>query len=485
MKAMLTLVVLAATQTAGAPAWEPAACASLGTELAELGAGVECGWIRVSTVRIPFVRARSLGPAQADPILYLHGGPGIATLDIVPLALRGKSWPLLRQDRDLVFFDQRGTGRSTPLLCPAFDAEMDRLERSKLSPEMKLERQLGAAAACREELDRAGIDPASYNSTSIASDAAALMTALGYERWNIFATSYGTLPATELARHYPDRIRSILLDSAFPPNSPNRGEQVTATAESFAAMQRHCDLDAGCTSRYGNLRALAAQAAKRLDESPLQVEGGHASGDGFYAALWILQVRSTLVPYIPEFLRRAAAGDETATRTIIEQFGGLDVFGGYSHAQSWLVNCYDGYDLPTAPGFARAREQYPDLAAQVPDDATDRLCRVLQPGRARANFSQPLATDVPVLVFFGEFDAATPRSDALAALTGPRRATLVDVGGASHAPFHQDDCTRSIGAAFIRDPAKPLDLACLGNRPAFVFADERAFDAFLDELRAP
>lgn len=474
-----------------AASYETVACSALEFEEDAFDDRVECGWLTVPEsreradarpLRLAVVRARATGKAVSDPILYLHGGPGIATLDVVPRALRGKSWPPLRESRDLIFFDQRGTGRSTPTLCPDFNAAMDEPLMDSAPAAETLKAALNAAQACRTALAAQNVDPRDYNSTEIAGDAEALRVALGYRQWNVFATSFGTLPAAELVRHYPSTVRSLLFDSAFPPNSPNRAEQISAVAESFAAIQRRCDDIAGCRASYGDVRALAAATAARLNETPFPLESGAIAGAAFLEVLWLMQVDGFTVSYVPEFLLRISRGDHVVLRTVLTAFGGNDSFGAYSHDQAWLVNCHDAFLRPTVGGVARAIAANPDLTGDMIAGATDQLCDVLQPGVAPKDFSSPLRTGVPALVFFGEFDPATPRSDALAAMEGLSNGVLLEIPGASHAPFYTDECTRGLGAAFFAAPDQPLDQSCLGERTAFAFADEAAFDQFMAEL---
>lgn len=279
------LAALALGGSAAQPAPGPgvvarAACAELGFAAADtFGPGVECGWFDVPetrsapqtrTLRLAVVVARATGPQRAeDPVLYLHGGPGIATLDVVPRALRGRSWPLLRARRDLVFFDQRGTGRSRPVLCAAFNAALDALNANPVAPAAEADRKREAAEQCRAEMRAEGADPTAYTSAAIAADADALRQALGYRAWNVFATSFGTFPAVEMIRRQPESVRTLILDSAFPPNTDNRAELISATAASLAAVQRRCDASAGCHQRYGDLRARAARTIARLNQSPL------------------------------------------------------------------------------------------------------------------------------------------------------------------------------------------------------------------------
>lgn len=466
-------------------------CTALSFAAADLGAGVECGWLTVPetragsgrTLRLAVVVARATESRHAaEPMLYLHGGPGIATLDVVPRALRGRSWPLFRRQHDLIFFDMRGTGRSTPAICPDFNRSMAELAALGQSERVSSAAKRAAALRCREELRALNVGPASYGSEAIAADVEQLRVALGIRRWNIFATSFGSLPAAVMMRQWPDTIRAVILDSAFPPNAPNRAEQISATAASFEVFQRRCDLLESCRGRVADLRRSAASIARRLDRNPIVTATGRINGGAFREALWTLMVDGSTARFVPELLRRAEAGDDALLRRFVGVFGDSGYFGGYAHAQAWLVNCYDSFPRPSRRWLARAIAVHGDLAANLVPGEQDAICDTLQPSHAAASFYRPLTSNIPTLILFGEFDPATPRPDALTARAFFAGATLIEIEGASHAPFYTDDCTKGIALAFISAPRAAVDQACLATRPAFAFADGAAFDAFVREL---
>lgn len=466
-------------------------CATLGFSPEDLGEGVECGWLSVPEsrqhqsreVHLAVVIARSASRDQAkEPVLYLHGGPGIATLDVIPRALRGKSWPLLRERHDLIFFDQRGTGRSTPTICPAFDQSLSDLTARGVSGRAKSAAQLVAARQCRSELRALSIDPSSYSSSEIAADIEDLRGALGVERWNIFATSFGSLPAAEVIRRWPATVRALILDSAFPPNSPNRAEQLNATAASFAAYQRRCDRDVACRAQSPNLRKSAAAISRRLDRAPIITKTGRVTGEAFRDAVWTLMVNGSTAAYLPELLRRGEAGDDELIRRFVATFGDPGYFGGYAHAQAWLVNCHDIFPRPSRSMLVRAAANNPDLASGLDTSSQDAMCDTLQPAHAGASFYRTLENKVPTLVLFGEFDPATPRTDALRARQFFGNATLVEIDGASHAPFYTDACTKGLTVQFLANPGAAVDRSCLTRRAAFLFANKVEFEKFASTL---
>lgn len=465
-------------------------CTDLGFDTADLDSGVECGLVRAKEssksasrmvdLAVIIARAKNGSPAK-EAVLYLHGGPGIATLDVVPRALRGKSWPLFRQDRDLVFFDQRGTGRSKPQLCPEFDktASADTKENDKVAEFSKL---LAAARKCRDALDQQGVDPHAYGSTAIAHDADAVRQALGIKSWNIFATSFGSLPAAELIRHYPKTVSAVFLDSAFSVNSVNRAEQINATASSFAAYQRRCSASKACHEQYPDIRALAAATIARLDQKPLLLASSTIDGDLFMEALWTLMVDGKTARFVPELLMRASKGNDEMIRRFAPVFSDSDYFGGYAHAQAWLVNCHDIFPRPSTELRAKAMAANPDIARGFVASEQDKICDAIQPEHAKDEFYRPLKTVVPTLIMFGEFDPATPLSDAEAAKLFFRDAALVEIDGASHAPFYTDQCTKDLVVRFFNDPKATLDSGCVTQRPPFTFASVAEFEAFLAEL---
>ena len=480
--AVVSASIPCARATAAAPTLEPAPCAFDGVpaDWAEQHR-IDCGWLRVPESReseggrtlrlfVAIARARP-GVAPAAPMLYIHGGPGIATVDyFFPAFPTSKNWPPFLASRDIVYFDQRGTGRSGPPLCPPLGKSLESADKLTLSPRAALERKRSLYAACRATLQADSFDGRAYNSTATVEDAEDLRRALGVEQWNVYGVSYGTLVGLEYVRRHPDRLRSVILDSVFPPNSPNGAEQISSTAKAYEALQRACDRDVDCARRHPSILTTLATVTRRLDAHPQAADRAPIDGSVFASALWTMLVGTKTARWVPLAIERAAAGDEAAIRRIVETFGGDGTFGDYSPAQAMTVNCFEVTTGNTASAHAEMLRRYPQLAnaADLPEE-TDALCAAWQAQRAPLAFFAPVESTVPVLLFGGEFDPATPYDDAVLASRYLPNSTLVFVPGASHAAFTADDCTRAIAYAFVANPARQPALDCLANRPPTEF----------------
>jgi hypothetical protein len=142
--------------------------------------------------------ALSKTPAP-DPVFWLHGGPGAAASDTASTA-KGGFLEGLRAEHDLVFVDQRGTGRSHPLSCDVGDDSTDLAGYfgKLLPPEL--------VRACRQLLEK-DADLALYTTSIAMDDLDDVRAALGYETIDIVAASYGSIAAQAYIRQHGDRVR--------------------------------------------------------------------------------------------------------------------------------------------------------------------------------------------------------------------------------------------------------------------------------------
>ncbi len=199
---------------------------------------------------------------QPDPLFVLAGGPGQSAAQLSSVfagMLRA-----VRQDRDLVFVDQRGTGESNGLPC---DMDTDDLE-SLSSTDFVIE-------TLRQCLEGYDADLRFYTTPVAMDDLDEVRAKLGYSSINLWGGSYGTRAALVYLRRHGEHVRSVVLDGAVPlamklplsfPEDGQRALDLTFDA---------CEMEDPCRKRFPDLRRKLAGLLDRLERQPIRVSVKH------------------------------------------------------------------------------------------------------------------------------------------------------------------------------------------------------------------
>lgn len=368
----------------------------------------------------------------------LAGGPGQSATD----AFDGDSLgPLFNayRNRDLIVFDQRGTGRSGLLRCRG-------LERSNLLDPGP------AAPGCANRLGAAG---AFYSTSDSVEDLEAIRRRLGIPKIAIFGTSYGTKVALAYAQRHPANVERLVLDSVVAPDGPD-----ALYRSSFQAAPRA--LSALCRSGCGSITrdpvADLRQLLARLAAGPLRgriftSRGRARTATLRHADLFAVLIAGDLDPALragfPAAVRSTLSGDlapilRLKRRAILvdQQPPPPQVVSTAVYAATTCLDTRFPWD-PAAPPLER-RRQSEAAAAALPDAAFapfDRraglesdllaLCRAWPGSPGPAPPSGPLP-DVPVLILEGEDDLRTPVEDARRVASQFPRATLLVAPNTGH-----------------------------------------------------
>ncbi|HEV3319075.1 MAG TPA: alpha/beta fold hydrolase [Solirubrobacteraceae bacterium] len=198
-----------------------------------------------------------------NAVVALAGGPGQSALELGEFIAKAIA-PALGS-RDLLVFDQRGTGESGPLSCPALSSQSE-LERTHSIGEL--------VGRCAQQLGPARGD---YTSQESVADIEALRQAGGYEKLVLYGTSYGTKVALEYAERYPQHVEALVLDSVVPTSGPEAFAVGTFQAIGGAlgelCSNRAC---AGITSNpLADLARLTAQLRKHALSGSVYDGSGH------------------------------------------------------------------------------------------------------------------------------------------------------------------------------------------------------------------
>jgi pimeloyl-ACP methyl ester carboxylesterase len=255
------------------------------TDLSEVeGETVLCGTITVpenyrepdgKTVDLAFavLKADSLSP-EPDPVIYLHGGPGAAELR--DLAKMSDRFAPIRRTRDVILFDQRGTGYSNgPLACDVeYVTQQDAIReyirqygRGSVDEQAVLNKAM--FQVCLDRFQKTGTDLSQYNTINNARDVVSVASALGYDTVNLYGFSYGTQVALEVMRRHPERLRSVVLDSVAPADIKLYENMGQPNMEAITSLLELCAADEACGTAYPDLRERFEALLVQLDEQPL------------------------------------------------------------------------------------------------------------------------------------------------------------------------------------------------------------------------
>ncbi len=201
------------------------------------------------TISLSVQRKLAGAAPSRDAVVALAGGPGQAALPLSEFIAQAIA-PALGS-RDLIVYDQRGTGASDPLSCTA-------LETFSAKPASQIFEQCAAQ-----------IGPArgAFTTEESVQDIEALRQAGGYEKLVLYGTSYGTKVALEYAERYPQNVEALLLDSVVPPE----GQEPFAipTFQAIPGVLAELCANSACTGITANPIGDIASLAAKLRRRPL------------------------------------------------------------------------------------------------------------------------------------------------------------------------------------------------------------------------
>ena len=251
-----------ATAVAGAQDLKPCRVPGIKTE-------VQCG-----------VLSRALDPAQAagvridvhyvvvpalarrkksDPVFFLAGGPGQSAIKVAPMLLQ--QFARLNNRRDLVFVDQRGTGRSAPLLC-------DDLRHATLAAQLDSGLREAAMAQCLAQLKKLPYGDLRYFTTLLAmQDLDAVREKLGAGKINLVGASYGTRAALEYLRQFPTTVRRTVIDGVAPPDMVLPLSFSGDGQAALEALLQACEKESACQKLHPALRQHWGQLLASLPQT--------------------------------------------------------------------------------------------------------------------------------------------------------------------------------------------------------------------------
>lgn len=387
-----------------------------------------------------------------SPIVYLQGGPGAATLTMEEFWKNHS----LRNERDIVLMDQRGTGQSEANCIELGDSLFD-IMRQDLDIENDYKASNAQLDKCKAAIKQKGVDLAGYNSRENAADFEDLRKLLGYEKWNLFGASYGTRLGLTIMRDFPDNVRSVILAGVFAPETGMFHDRVKSIDDSLFAVLQRCEENVNCKARYPNLKARLIKILKKLESDPLHFDYKEKpyvlNMQDAFTILSVLLYDKQSIANVPQLIEALENG---ATKSIIAHLKAFESFYSIINlSMLYSVMAYEEIPFYNALETEKAIKQSEIGFVYASYDLNIKLLTNWHPYRASDFENQAVASGIPALVVSGGLDPATPQSNAAGALKYLNNGHELIFQDESHNFFNP--CFFQITQDFVDNPSqKPV-----------------------------
>jgi pimeloyl-ACP methyl ester carboxylesterase len=417
---------------------------------------------RKIALKIVVYPARSPDKAP-DPLFYIPGGPGQSATEDAPFVAQQAA--KIREHRDLVFVDQRGTGGSNPLNCNFFDPKDLQSYLSDYFP-------LPDVRKCRQQLESKA-DLKLYTTEVASDDLEDVRRALGYEKINIVGVSYGTRMAQVFLKRHPDSARAIILLGVSTTNQFMPRDFPQDTERALNGVIAECAGEKDCREAFPNLEGEKKSVLEKLLRGSVNVEVKHGtsnqpvritlSRDLVAEAVRYMLYQPDSAARIPLFIHLAAQGNFVPLANAAIDYRQNLVSSG-STGMYLSVTCAE--DLP----FIKPGEGERNGANTFLGDYRLRqqraACALWPRGQISADYAQPTVSDVPVLILTGQWDPVTPPiyGDTAAKHLSHSLHVIVPHGGHGFGGSDGIGCIDNLTTSFVeKGSTVGLDTSCVSS----------------------
>lgn len=398
---------------------------------------------------------------EPDPLFYFAGGPGSgATEDAAGIA---QVFARIREHRDLVFVDQRGTGRSNPLNCEFYDANDLQSQLGYFFP-------LDDIRKCRTQLEPKA-DLKLYTTTIAMDDIDDARAALGYERINLFGGSYGTRASLTYLKRHPQHVRAAILQGISPMNQLMPRDFPQDTERALQGVLSECVADQQCNTAFPNIKAEASTVLAQLIKGPVEVEVQKPHSTDRVKVKLSRDLAAEAIRYmlyspigasrVPLIIHLAAQGNfAPLTRAALEYRVNLVATG--SNGMYLSVTCAE--DLPWIKPGDGERNAANTFLGDYRLRQQREACALWPRATIEVDYAKPVRSDAPVLILTGEWDPVTPPSNGDAAAKTLKNSLHIVVPHGAHGlgGLEGINCIDRILTEFVeRGTSKDLDTSCV------------------------
>ena len=432
------------------------------------------------TIEIAISRHRASAGEAMGSLLINPGGPGGSGFDFAQ-GFTGSSG--VYANYDIIGFDPRGVGRSTPIICFEDDADRDQMIYGTYddpygSPgwEAELaERQRAWVEACAENT---GDLLAHVDTVSVAHDMDMMRAVLGDEKLNYLGYSFGTYIGTIYAELFPEKVGRMVLDGAVEPPFGTFEALATQMAGFDSAFRAYmqdclandssCPFDGPVNNAMGEAHSLALSVdGQNLKSSDGRVLDSATVGTGIALALY----NASNWSYITMMFNGLLDGDPELAFLLADSYNGREggTYADRSLDVYFAVTCAEGTigtdDVDLQEGLARMDEKGPYVGVILAlDDYTLLEAACSQWPYERPEFPAEFDAEgaPPILVIGTTNDPATPYQQSVDLAETLSSGVMITYNGEGHTVYGNgvaciDDV---VDAYFVKDEVPSEDPDC-------------------------
>ena len=405
--------------------------------------------------------------ATHEPLVLVTGGPGMSDIDNFLPELFGDLGGLFLNNRDIVVIELRGLKYSRPnLLCPEIENLQMVLVDKNLTAEETMAMYMDTLQAVYDRFESEGVNLSAYNDYEIASDIVYVMGQLGYDKFSIFGSSFGTLVVQHLLLNHSEHLVSAVMNAVVDINNGLPGMH-TNSIKKLDEIFKKCENDFELNQAYPDLKNRFLGLIKRLNEKPDTLEIKYAKDGETYKvvlngnklAVWIFG-QMYWDAQLPLTLHKILAGDYSQ---IINGPGLIFPLVDFSNGLSLSIilsesSNYTDEDIPLETEYA---EFVRGCGTMIFTPWFLNHAKKVWPVNDLQNKDISLVSQVPILMYNGEMDHVCPPAHARELSKKLKNSYLFVFPGIAHSPIDFGTCGIMMMKEFVDNPAKAPDSTCM------------------------
>jgi pimeloyl-ACP methyl ester carboxylesterase len=334
-----------------------------------------------------------------EALLAIAGGPGQSAIENA--ADFNRMLSKVRQQRDILLIDQRGTGQSNILACDDDTSALLSMNDDDLDI-------IAITEKCLAHIDA---DITQYGSNSALKDFEAVRQFLGYQKLHLYGISYGSRMAQLYMRHYPEALLTVTLDGIVPMQ-----QSVVAIGSSIErglnVLWRDCNSTPACQKQFPHLVDEYNKVDQLLATAPINQQVRDPQTDElsdflltrgkFSGAIRMAMYMANIRALIPHAIHQAAQANY---QPILGIYALTIDTTGIAMGMHASVVCGEDIHRISEQMRIDAKESYISGSMLA---GLEKTCQAWPIPAVDDSFSEPIHSDIPTLLLSGELDPATP-----------------------------------------------------------------------------